>query len=218
MNHFIHRLAPAIGALLLPLLAAAQQAQAPAKQPAPAKPPAAKAEAKPAAKPQQAKAPARSPSRVEAHNKAEQMAAGIRAAEDALSPAELAIAERVHVGKVPCELGANVSLSADEKLPGYFDVQHGKTKFRMVPVTTSTGAIRLEDQKAGAVWLQLANKSMLMNQKLGQRLADECMSPQQMAVAEALKTNPAPSILDAPKPAPVPTAAASAASAANAPN
>ncbi|MGH8848605.1 MAG: hypothetical protein ACREXQ_15380, partial [Polaromonas sp.] len=53
---------------------------------------------------------------------------------------------------------------------------------------------------AGAVWLQLANKSMLMNQKLGIRLADECMSPSQLAVAEALKLNPPASVLDAPKP------------------
>ena len=49
-----------------------------------------------------------------------------------------------------------------------------------------------------AVWLQLANKSMLMNQKLGKRLADECMSPVQVVVAEALKKNPGVSVLDAP--------------------
>jgi len=42
---------------------------------------------------------------------------------------------------------------------------------------------------------------MLMNQKLGVRLADECMSPAQMAVAEAIKLNPPASVLDAPKPA-----------------
>ena len=77
-------------------------------------------------------------------------------------------------------------------------------KYRMFPVATSTGAIRLEDQKAGAVWLQLGNKSMLMNQKLGQRLADECMSPQQVAVAESLKLNPAQSVLGSAAPVPAP--------------
>ena len=70
----------------------------------------------------------------------------------------------------------------------------------MFPVATTTGAIRLEDRKAGAVWLQLANKSMLMNQKLGTRLADECASPAQIAMAEAIKLNPPVSVLDAPKP------------------
>ena len=67
-----------------------------------------------------------------------------------------------------------------------------------VGASTATGAVRLEDQHAGAVWIQIANKSMLMNQKLGQRMADECMSPQQFTVAEGFKKNPPPSLLDSP--------------------
>ena len=113
------------------------------------------------------------------------------------TPAELAIAERVQVGKIPSELGASVTLTADAKNPGYFDMQGKNFSYRMFPVATSTGAIRLEDQKAGAVWLQLANKSMLMNQKLGIRLADECTSPAQLEVAQNLKLNPPVSILEA---------------------
>jgi hypothetical protein len=136
------------------------------------------------------------PSRVETNSTANQMASGIRAAENALTPVELAIAARVYQGKLPCELGAFVTLTADAKAPGYFDVQIKQQKYRMFPVATSTGAIRLEDQHEGAVWLQLANKSMLMNQKLGKRLADECMSPDQSVVAANLVKNPAPSLLD----------------------
>jgi len=124
-------------------------------------------------------------------------AAGIEAAEAAMTPVELAIAERVQVGKLPCELGASVTLTADTKNPGYFDMQGKNFSYRMFPVPTSTGAIRLEDQKAGAVWLQLANKSMLMNQKLGIRLADECASPAQLEVAQNFKLNPPVSILEA---------------------
>ena len=140
-------------------------------------------------------------SRTELKSAAKNMAAGIEAAEAALTPAELTIAERVHVGRIPCELGAFVTVEADKKLPGYFDI-HGKAfTYRMFPVPTTTGAIRLEDQKSGAVWLQLGNKSMLMNQKNGTRLADECMAPPQLAMAEAMKLNPPPSLLDAPKPA-----------------
>jgi hypothetical protein len=139
---------------------------------------------------------------------AKNVAAGIEAAEAALTPAELAIAERVQVGLMPCELGASVTLTQDARAPGYFDMQGKNFKYRMFPVVTSTGAIRLEDQRLGAVWLQLANKSMLMNQKLGIRLADECMSPAQVAVAEALKLNPPPSLLDAPRPAATATATA----------
>lgn len=163
-----------------------------------AKKPAAKA-AKPAAK--ASKKPAVSASRTNLKTDAKNVAAGIEAAEAAMTPTELAIAERVHVGNLPCELGASVALSQDSKAPGYFDVQGKNFKYRMFPVATTTGAIRLEDQKAGAVWLQLANKSMLMNQKLGIRLADECMSPAQVAVGQAMKLNPPASVLDAPKPA-----------------
>lgn len=143
-------------------------------------------------------------SRTQLKSKAKQTAAGISAADAALTPGELAIAERVYTGKLPCELGAFVTLTPDAKTPGFFDVRVKNLKFRMFPVETSTGAIRLEDRKAGAVWLQLANKSMLMNQKLGQRLADACMNPAQVAVAEALEKTPGPSVLDAPTPAVVP--------------
>ncbi len=140
-------------------------------------------------------------SRTELKSAAKNVAAGIEAAEAALTPAELDIAERVHVGRIPCELGTFVTVDADKKFPGYFDIQGKSFKYRMFQVPTSTGAIRLEDQKSGAVWLQLGNKSMLMNQKLGTRLVDECMSPAQLAMAEAIKLNPPLSLLDTPKPA-----------------
>ena len=166
-----------------------------ATKPAASKTAAAKAD-KPAVK-KKAEKPAVSASRTSLKSAAVNVAAGIQAAEAAMTPAELAIAERVQVGKMPCELGAWVTLTADEKNPGYFDMQGKNFSYRMFPVATSTGAIRLEDQKAGAVWLQLANKSMLMSQKHGIRLADECTSPAQLEVAQNLKLNPPVSILEA---------------------
>ena len=123
-------------------------------------------------------------------------AAGVAAA--GLTQQELSIAEQVHVGHIPCELGASVNVTADANAPGHFHVDGKGFKYHMAPVATTTGAVRLEDQKAGAVWLQIANKSMLMDQKKGQRLADECMSPAQVVVAEAIKKTPPPSLLDAP--------------------
>ena len=116
-----------------------------------------------------------------------------------LAPQELSIAERVHVGHLPCELGASIRMTADAHTPGYFDLQGKGYKYRMRPVATSTGAIRLEDEKAGAVWLQLANKSMLMDQKNGRRLADECAHPDQVAVANDMKINPPPALIDVSK-------------------
>lgn len=108
----------------------------------------------------------------------------------------LALAEQVHVGRMPCELGAHVTVTPDTHSLGHFHVEGKGFKYHMTPVATSTGTLRLEDAKAGAVWLQIANKSMLMNQKLGQRMADECMSPAQVQVAEAIKKNPPRSVLD----------------------
>ena len=139
------------------------------------------------------KAKAATSSHVDAKNKAKPAVTELPLTDD-----ELAIAGQIHTGMVPCELGIHVTVSADAKLPGYFHLHTKHHQYHMQPVMTSTGAIRLEDKKAGAVWLQLANKSMLMNQKLGQRLADECMSPAQHTVAEAMKKSPAPSVLDAP--------------------
>lgn len=114
---------------------------------------------------------------------------------DAVSQ-DLAIAQQIHQGLMPCEMGASVRVQADAAAPGYFHV-HGKGfRYRMYPVRTSTGALRLEDKRAGAVWLQLANKSMLMDQKKGRRVADECTHPEQVAFGQDMKTNPPPGLFD----------------------
>ena len=202
--------------LLAPAIALAQTASAqpaakseskaaaakPAAKPAPKT--AAKSEAKPtkaAAKDPVAKKAAvakaePTSSRTQLKSATNQVAAGIIAAEAALSPAELAIAERVHTGRMPCELGAFVTVTTDPATPGHFHVEGKGFKYFMSPVATTTGTVSLEDQKGGAVWLQIANKSMLMNHKLGQRLADECMSAEQVVVAEAIKKNPPVSVLE----------------------
>jgi hypothetical protein len=119
-----------------------------------------------------------------------------------LTDADREVARKVHVGDIPCELGATVKVTP-MKREGMFMVTTKGHRFRMHPVESRTGAIRLEDPQRGAMWLQLGNKSMLMSQKLGQRLADECMSPDQVTAAEALKKNPMPSLLE-PLPAAVP--------------
>ena len=117
-----------------------------------------------------------------------------------LTDAELAIAQRVHTGRIQCELGADITVTADEKNPGFFNVSAGKQRYYMHPVESRTGAVRMEDNRAGAMWLQLGNKSMLMNQRLGQRIADECVTPAQRDFALQMKTSNQPGLLDgAPK-------------------
>ena len=115
-----------------------------------------------------------------------------------LTAEDLEMAKRVFVGTIPCELGNSVTITASNRRPGFFVVQTKGARFNMHPVESRTGALRLEDPKRGAMWLQLGNKSMLMSQKLGQRLADECMSPEQTTLADELKKNPRPGLLDAP--------------------
>lgn len=115
-----------------------------------------------------------------------------------LTPEQLALASRIALGKMPCELSAFVHVKSDPNGPGRFILEAGKRKFFMVPVVSLTGALRLEDPKAGAVWIQLGNKSMLMDQKAGRRLADACVSPEQAEVAKEMERNPAPSLLDDP--------------------
>ena len=117
----------------------------------------------------------------------------------ALNAEEMKLADRVYTGRINCELGKHVNVTRDEKSPGHFFVSGQGFSYHMSPVGTSTGVVRLEDQRAGATWLQIANKSMLMNQKQGKRMADECMSPEQLQVAEAIKKNPPQSLLEAPK-------------------
>jgi hypothetical protein len=126
-----------------------------------------------------------------------------------LTAEELETAKKVYIGDIPCELGQTVHI-ARHKREGFFIVRAGIQRFRMQPVESRTGAIRLEDPRAGAMWLQLGNKSMLMSQKMGKRLADDCMAPPQLAMSESLKKNPMPSILE-PLPAAKPAASEPAA-------
>ncbi|MDO9434638.1 hypothetical protein [Hydrogenophaga sp.] len=163
--------------------------------PKPAAKPAAKAAAttKPAAT---AKAPTKRAPLARSAAKAVEEVTPIEEDSDVvLSEADLAVSQRVYLGKIPCELGSNVEITPSKKT-GFFVIQAKNTRYFMHPVESRTGAIRLEDPKRGAMWLQLGNKSMLMSQKLGARLADECMSPEQLTLADEMKRNPPRSLLE----------------------
>lgn len=171
----------------------------------------------PAAILSQTAAPANAPAKAETKKPAQKSPAEIRrsalkAVEEVtpidedpninLTAEDLEIAKRVFVGTIACELGNSVTLTPSKRRPGFFVLQTKGARFSMHPVESRTGAIRLEDPKRGAFWLQLGNKSMLMSQKLGRRLADECMSPEQITLADELKRNPRPGLLDSPVSAP----------------
>jgi len=113
-----------------------------------------------------------------------------------LAPELMEIASQIYTGRLQCELGQVVMLLPVQEMPGRFLLTLKKQKYLMTPILTPTGAVKLEDQKLGAFWIQLGNKSMLFNSKLGQRMADECQGPGQQAVAMHERISPPPSLLE----------------------
>ena len=75
---------------------------------------------------------------------------------------------------MPCEFNQSVDVQPHAASKGYFDIHFKGKTYVMAPEATTTGAVRLEDKKAGTMWLQIGNKSMLMNSKIGQRMVDNC--------------------------------------------
>jgi hypothetical protein len=102
-----------------------------------------------------------------------------------LTEEQLAEATRVITGDAACEFNQKVTVNAVPGQPGHFKVLFKKAVYNMVPELTTTGAVRLEDKKAGVVWVQIPIKSMLLNDRIGQRLIDMCQQPEQLAAARA---------------------------------
>ena len=101
----------------------------------------------------------------------------------AASAEQMAAATIAHLGAYACEFNETVTVNATPKHEGYIDVQHRKAQWTMKPVLSSTGALRLEDVQGRLLMLQIANKSMLMDTKIGQRLVDGCVHEKQREAA-----------------------------------
>jgi len=97
----------------------------------------------------------------------------------ALSADQMNTADRVLTGQSKCEFNQSVNVAAVPNQKGWFNVEYKGKSYLMAPEATTTGAVRLEDKKNGMMWLQIANKSMLMNSKIGQRMVDNCVHPSQ---------------------------------------
>jgi hypothetical protein len=104
----------------------------------------------------------------------------------------------VYEGRMTCDDAVFVVVVEDRKTPNNFDVLIGKAHYKTKRMPTSSGAIRLEDKARSIVWLQMANKSMLLNEKAGKRLANNCRNETQKAAEEALLTKPDTSVLGKP--------------------
>ena len=139
---------------------------------------------------------------------------------EAITENRLEIAMRVLTGSAQCEFNQQVSVEAMAGRPGHFKVGFNKLHYVMTPEETTTGAVRLEDKKAGVVWIQIPVKSMLMNHKIGQRMVDDCTQTEQRVAVEAAKTAILASAADtatATVSAPAPATSAPAAATAPAP-
>lgn len=99
----------------------------------------------------------------------------------------MAVAPQVLRGDSQCEFKQKISLTEHPTLPGRFLLEYNGLKHVLTPQPTTTGVIRLEEKRSGIVWLQVPIKSMLMDSKKGQRLADNCMHAAQVAEVDAMK-------------------------------
>ena len=107
-----------------------------------------------------------------------------------------AAAGLAHVGDYACEFDQTVSVAAHTSHAGYIDMRHKTQRWVMKPVLSSTGALRLEDVKGRMLMIQIANKSMLMDTQIGQRLVDGCVhEKQRKAMADAASRPPGESLL-----------------------
>ncbi|MCU0774965.1 MAG: MliC family protein [Ideonella sp.] len=97
----------------------------------------------------------------------------------AATPEQMQAAERAHFGGYACEFDQTVDVKMNPKTPGYVDVEFKGRTITTKPVLSSTGALRLEDVTGRMVMIQIANKSMLMDTKIGQRVVDNCVHPEQ---------------------------------------
>jgi hypothetical protein len=114
-------------------------------------------------------------------------AAPVEAPLPAASDEQKAAASLTHLGDYACEFDQTVNIQMDGGHDGYVAVHHKAQHWTMKPVLSSTGALRLEDVKGRMLMIQIANKSMLMDTQIGQRLVDGCQSAQQREFARTME-------------------------------
>ncbi len=148
-------------------------AQTPPAKPAATKPAAAKPAARPAPKAAAAKKAAPLPPPEPVLTEADE--------------AQIAASERAYLGDYACEFKETVHIEKHAKMAGYIDILWKKNRFTMKPVLSTTGALRLEDVTGRTLMIQIANKSMLLDTKIGQRLLDDCVHPEQIKLMEAAR-------------------------------
>jgi len=85
-------------------------------------------------------------------------------------------ATQLKTGSFSCDAGNKVELKMEGRVTDGVTLVWKGRSYTMTPVSTSTGAVRLENSGEGLTWIQIPSKSMLLNSKLGQQLANDCKS------------------------------------------
>ena len=79
-----------------------------------------------------------------------------------------------------CELGNKLTVYKNADDDKYIALRWRTRVHRLERVGTTTGANRFENRKTGLVWIGIPAKSMLLDSKKGQQLANECKTAEQM--------------------------------------
>ena len=92
--------------------------------------------------------------------------------------------ERLRVGTLQCDLGENIRVDRLD-MEKEVAITWKKKSYTLQKVATSTGAYRYEDSATGMTLIQIPTKTILLDAKHGQRLADECNIDRQATATPA---------------------------------
>ena len=116
------------------------------------------------------------PSKAKTMHKASKTAAPVVQDEDELEP-DVRSAKNYDY---KCELGNSLTMYTNAEDHEHIAMRWKKRLYRMHRVDTTTGAYRYENKKAGFIWIGIPAKSLLLDSRKGQQLANECVSNEAM--------------------------------------
>jgi uncharacterized membrane protein len=91
-----------------------------------------------------------------------------------------------HLGQYDCEFNQKITVEK-ASTDGYVNLKYQGQQWTMKPELSSTGALNMNDVKGRMRYLQIANKSMLMDSSVGRRVVDACQHDTQKAFEAANK-------------------------------
>jgi len=81
-----------------------------------------------------------------------------------------------------CELGNKLTILANNADDQHLALRWKNRLIRLERIGTTTGAMRFESKKRGLIWIGIPAKGILLDSRRGQQLANECKSPEQLAM------------------------------------